>query len=479
MLMRQLAGYAPAVAFPRIVAFATLIVFTHFLEPSQYGRYALVIVTTEIVDVVCFRWLRLGLIRNFVKAGQSGQLARLLSSIYLTFAAMCLAVVAVYAAAALLLPDLSPTRHSLLLGCAYLLFRSSVLQNLELHRAGERVRRYGLIQYVRGGVGFALAVLLVAGLKMDERGLLLGQAIAFALVLLIDLPIVAKDVSIGAFDRPRVGGILRYSTPLAISFFLLTIITTSDRYFLQFLEGSAAVGVYSASYVLAANSIGLVFMLVNTAAYPLAIKMFEVDGEAAARRRLKQNASVMLAIGMPATIGLVLIADTVATTILGDKFQAASGTIIGWIALAFFLSSVKAHIYDQGFHLARKTTVQIWTYVPAALLNLVLNWILIPRFGVVGAAYATVTAFVLSLVLSIVLTRNVFRIEFPVREALRVAVATVPMIAVVSLPDYPQNLPGLALMIALGATTYVVAAVGLDVIGTRRFLLKSMAAQRS
>ena len=219
-------------------------------------------------------------------------------------------------------------------------------------------------------------------------------------------------------------------------------------------------------------------MLVNTAAYPLAIKMFEAEGEAAARNRLRQNASVMLAIGMPATIGLMLIADTVATTILGDKFQAASGTIIGWIALAFFLSAVKSHIYDQGFHLARRTTVQIWTYVPPALLNLILNWILIPRFGVTGAAYATVTAFVLSLMLSIVLTRNVFRIEFPVREALRVALATVPMIAAVRLPDYSQDPAGLVLMIVVGATTYVVAAVGLDVIGTRRLLLKSMIPQR-
>ena len=281
-----------------------------------------------------------------------------------------------------------------------------------------------------------------------------------------------------AFDRPKIGAILAYSTPLTISFLLLTIITTSDRYFLQFLEGSAAVGIFSASYVLAANSIGLVFMLVNVAAYPLAIKMFEVDGEHAARNRLRQNASVMLAIGLPALIGLVLIADTLADTILGDNFRGTSGTIIGWIALGYFLSAVKVHIYDQGFHLARKTTVQIWTYVPPVLLNLAANWLLIPRFGVVGAAYATVTAFALSLVLSIVLTRKVFRIEFPVREALRVALATVPMIAALSLPDYPQDPIGLALMIVVGATTYVVAAVGLDVIGTRRFLLKSMIPQR-
>ena len=302
--------------------------------------------------------------------------------------------------------------------------------------------------------------------------MLLGQAIAFALVLLIDAPLLARRLSLRAFDRPKIGAILAYSTPLTISFLLLTIITTSDRYFLQFLEGSAAVGIYSASYVLAANSIGLVFMLVNVAAYPLAIKMFEVDGEHAARNRLRQNASVMLA------IGLVLIADTLADTILGDNFRGTSGTIIGWIALGYFLSAVKVHIYDQGFHLARKTTVQIWTYVPPVLLNLAANWLLIPRFGVVGAAYATVTAFALSLVLSIVLTRKVFRIEFPVREALRVALATVPMIAALSLPDYPQDPIGLALMIVVGATTYVVAAVGLDVIGTRRFLLKSMIPQR-
>ena len=473
--MRQLAGYAPAVAFPRVVAFATLIVFTHVLEPAEYGRYALVVATAQLLDVVCFRWLRLGLIRNYVKDKTDGRLAQLMSSTYMVLAMVVACIGIVYVLTVILLPNAEAMQRAFLIGAAYLLFRSSVMQNLELHRAAERVGRYSLTQCLQGSLGLALAVLLVVGLKMDERGLLIGQAAGFAVVFLLDLPLLARQVSARAFDGPKVGAILTYSIPLTISAFLLTIITTSDRYFLEFLQSGAAVGIYSASYSLARDSIGFVFMLVNVAAYPLAIKMFEVDGEDAARRRLRQNAAVMLAIGTPAMVGMVLVADTVSATILGEKFQGASGTVIGWIALAFFLSAIKAHIYDQAFHLARRTGVLIWTYVPAALLNLALNWLLIPLYGVAGAAYATVAAFALSLVLSVALTRRVFRIEFPVPEAMRVLVAVLPMIALLKLVQFPENAVGLLAMVALGLVSYGSAAFALDVMGMRRFLTRRVA----
>lgn len=471
IIFRLIFGYLPGNAVSAAVSFAIVMIFTRYLEPAEYGRYALVLATVHLVDVCFLQWLRLGQLRYYESAVKEGTLEILLSTTYVALGLVALVVGALFFVGALYFPMVETLRLPMLFGGGLFILRVVVRQNLDVHRAAFRATRFSVLECSRALLGLAFAIFLVVWLGLAELGLVLGLAMGLGVVAVFDGNTIYKKVSVAAASTDDFIKFLRYGFPLTLSFALVFIISTSDRYLLQYFLGSDSVGVYSASYGLAQNSIAMIFMLVTSAAFPLAVKALERGGVEAAHRQLKENGIVLLAFGFPAMVGLVLVSRPMAEVLLGTDFRAAADDIIPWIAVSGFIAGLKTHYFDHSFHLGQRTGIGVWTNLPPAVVNIVLNVVLIPLYGLMGAVYSTVAAFGLGLVLSIVLGRRVFPVPFPVEGALRVVLATVPMALTLLFVRFPPGLIGLTMMVVVGAAVCALFYVLLDVADTRRYLV--------
>jgi O-antigen/teichoic acid export membrane protein len=110
-----------------------------------------------------------------------------------------------------------------------------------------------------------------------------------------------------------------------------------------------------------------------------------------------------------------------------------------------------------------------------AVANIVMNVILLPRIGLMGAVYATVASYVLAFVLLAVAGRKLARLSWPWLDFARVAGSCATMAIAVRLLPSPGGFPELLIKASAGAAVYAVAALAFDAAGARAALREFLA----
>src|SRR5690606_1667317 len=211
--------------------------------------------------------------------------------------------------------------------------------NLKLCQSELVPVRYGALLITRSTGTLLLGAALVL-YGMGAEGALVGYLAGSALACVAAISWRWRGVR-PRLDRPLARELAVYGLPLAGSVALLAIIEMTDKFLLAHFIGSDAVGVYSAAYGLASQSLQLLMMALNLAAYPLAIRAYERGGIPAALSQMRENGNLLFAIAVPATAGLVLLAQPISSVLLGFEFRETARTIIPWIAVAIFIAGTK------------------------------------------------------------------------------------------------------------------------------------------
>lgn len=474
MLLRHILGYIPSGVAPALVQFATVIVFSRHVAPATYGAYALAVSVGVVAQAVFFTWLQMGATRFAAGAAEDGTLLPLSRSIYTGFVLCALAFGAALTAGLWLLPIPDELHDALWLAMPLVWFKALVAINQAFHRSAFRIARYTVLEAGQAGLGFLLACLFVLGLDLGEVGMLLGPVLAAAACVALDLPTIFRALLSGPMEPALARKLLRFGLPLTASFAMEFVLTTSDRLLVEYFLGSAAVGTYAVSYGIAERALTSVFMVIATASFPLVVRALETGGGAAARRQMHANGTVMLALGLPACAGVVMLAPHLAHALVGPDYRADATAIMPWVAVSALMGGLKTHYFDHCFYLGNRTGLFVAVAGPAAALNLVLNLILLPRMGLMGAVTATLIAYLAALAANVVLARRVFPFHFPWMALARAAAATATMVAVLRLLSLPPTLPGLVGMMAAGTASYACASLALNVGGARDWLVQAL-----
>lgn len=467
MLLKHSATYLFSRGIPGVINFFALALYTRLLFPEEYGHYALVIAGVGLANAVLFQWLSLGLLR-FMPAHKERQEA-FLSTLFVGFWGL-VGVTGLLGGAALLLVANPVMRGLVALGVGLLWVQAWFELNLTLMRSQLSPKRYGLLAVAKAALSLALGGLL-AYLGFGAVGLLGGVALGTLLPASWATVHEWRGVRFNLLDKRILHTLLVYGLPLAAIFALSFVVSSSDRFLLGWLKGSGATGLYAVGYDLAQRSLGMLMMVVNLAAYPLAIQALEQKGKGAARYQLSHNAIALFAIGLPAMVGLALLTPNIADVVLGKAFRGVAAALIPWIAFGAFLSSMRAYYLDLAFQLSRHTVGQIWVALGAAVVNLGLNLWWIPRLGLMGAAYATVVAYAVALCISFFLGKRLFPLPFPARELFKVVLAVAGMGGVLwPLRDF-RGIGALVAQIACGVVVYGALVLGSNVAGVRMKVL--------
>lgn len=374
MLIRYTAYYGLARGVPGLLNFLAIAIYTRLLSPSDYGIYALVVVWVGLVNVVCFQWIRLSLLRFF--PANLDDPRRLLSTLLLAYASVALLTGIAGVVVWLALAD-EALRTLVLIAVPLIWVQAGFELCLELMRSQLNPLRYGLMAGVRAIIALGLGVLLI-GWGFGALGPLLAMLVGMLGAVVTLGASLWRGTSPSLMLLPDLKPLLAYGLPLTATFALGFVVSSSDRFLLAALLNNEAVGIYTAGYDLVAHVINLLLMTVNLAAYPLVVRAFEQHGREAAREQLDRNGSLLLLIAIPVTLGFVVLAPQIVALMLGEAFHAGATLLVPWIALAIFMSCLRAFHFDLAFQLSEKTLYQVWINGGAALVNVALNLLLIP-----------------------------------------------------------------------------------------------------
>ena len=469
MLFRHIGNFSPSTIVPALTSFAAVYIFTRMLSPSEYGKYSLVTTLALFAQYAFFYWLPVSASRFIPLAKQQGKLRQLSSTLYTGFAGCAAIFLVISGISIYLAPVAVETRGLLWLGMLFCCMKSLIMLNLAFHRDAMHARRYNFIECGQALIALGLGVVFINISDLNAGGILLGLLGAAFLVLLVDMRFIATLIK-RSINRDQFTTMLAYGLPVSAGFILNGLLALSDRLLIEFYLGSAELGMYSVASTVMDRTLMISFIFVSMVAFPMAVRQLEERGPDAAKSQMYRNGTALLALTVPVCAGLILVTPQLVTVMLGPQYRDQAVEIMPWIAIATVLAGLQVHYFDHAFHLGRRTHWLLLSLGPSILLKVGLNIILLPRIGLMGAAYATVAGYLMSLCGSVYFGRRAFSFPFPFSQAFRVVAATLPMIIILRLLDFDSTMAGLATMVFMGAVIYAGCAFIVDVAGIRTFL---------
>ncbi|MFC6988175.1 lipopolysaccharide biosynthesis protein [Haloplanus sp. GCM10025708] len=198
------------------------------------------------------------------------------------------------------------------------------------------------------------------------------------------------DAQVGEFDRDTFRKLARYGVPMIGWLFGLTLLTFVDRVLIELLAGTAAVGIYSSNYALVQTGLPLVLSPLVQAAHPAIMTEWSGDNHEAMRGLIAEYSRYFLLLGVGATVFAGVISRPLSALVLGRAFHPGY-VIVPIIAPALFLWNF-AMLGHKGLELAESTGTMTLGIAVAVLVNVAGNYLLIPPYGYVGAAVATLSS---------------------------------------------------------------------------------------
>lgn len=187
---------------------------------------------------------------------------------------------------------------------------------------------------------------------------------------------------------------------LSASVLASSVYTILDKTMIGIMRTDAEVGYYAA-----ATKISRMFILVLSAivgaSLPRLSYYMENDKEKY-KSLLNNAANIMQALSIPMAVGLALLARPIILLFCGKNYENAI-TCMQMLCFTVFVTPFNTFIADLVFVARRKNSYVLYPVVLGACVNFLMNFALIPRYGITGAAIASITSEVLMLAVKIFL----------------------------------------------------------------------------
>ena len=227
---------------------------------------------------------------------------------------------------------------------------------------------------------------------------------------------------------------LRTSTIVSLWFFAWPLsfgnmaywgLRISDRFIIEFFRSGIEVGLYSAVYNISDKTINLVVALFLLSMGPMVANTWEKLGREGTEQMLAKLTRLFLIICLPITVGLSLLALPFVTLLTGEAYHEGY-RIVGYVAFSTFIWGL-SRIACWGLILNNKTRLFAINQILAAILNIGLNLLLVPRYGYVVAGITTLIGYLLLLFMHAFTSRPYLTWRLPGKTLLIVSVAAALM----------------------------------------------------
>ena len=244
-----------------------------------------------------------------------------------------------------------------------------------------------------GGAGLiAIAILLGYGL--------LGAVLSFLIIKLITFLLMAifiiKKISLKNPNFLKIKEYLHFSLPLIPQGFSGSVVQFSDKYLIGFFLGTLFVGYYAPAYAIG----NIIYFFVGPFFFLLPAilaKSYDENKINETKTYLKYSLKYFLMIAIPSVFGLSILSKQLLIILSTPEIAQQGHSVLPIIALSILLLGING-IISHIIILKKKTRVSAVIWIGAALLNLGLNFIFVPKFGIIGAAITTLIAYTFVLI---------------------------------------------------------------------------------
>lgn len=249
---------------------------------------------------------------------------------------------------------------------------------------------FGLFMFVLPNTFFILLVLICKKILIQNINVTLLYGLSFLITFLIEIIYIYKPFKIIS-NVISYKEIIKNALPMMTSGLLLLLLNTTNVFMLGIMSTSKSVGIYNASY-----KIGLLVLLVlasvNVIIGPKIAELFHKNKIAELKKIIHQSTYFTAIITLPIVLFL-LVFNKDLLAILGSNYQEGS-TVLTITIFASFFSAISGNV-DQILNMSNNQNTLLRINLICLVINILLCYILIPKYDIVGAAIASMFSTVL------------------------------------------------------------------------------------
>jgi O-antigen/teichoic acid export membrane protein len=412
-LIRHSCIYGITNILNKAIGLVLIPLYTRYLTPGDYGILEIFTVSASFVLIVMQLGMGSALFRSFLYKENAQKKVLISSSFYfLTFASFLLFVIL------WIFSDLFSSiifKSLEYVNILKLVFLTSFLNNIgTIALAKLRIEsaslKYSIIAISKFSLQLLLSIYFVAVLKRGIEGIIIAGVITAGVSGVIFIGLLIKDLGF-IFSKEEIKDMLGFGLPLVPAGIAASLLTMADRFFLKFYSTPYELGIYSVGY-----KFGMIIVLITGAfqtAWPTV--MFSIAKDKRANFFYARVLTYFLFIISFIVLGLSIFSKEILKIFTVPEFYEAY-KVIPLIAISYALSG-GYFVTAVGFNLKKKTHYQALTVIVGAGINIILNFILIPPYGMMGAAFATLISYLFIFVTATKISLHFYPISY---EKLRI-----------------------------------------------------------
>jgi len=389
--------YTFSTIFSKAAPFLLLPIFTLYLSKEDYGILGLIMSIAAIVNIYIGLKPSLFLIVKAPQLKKTAIAKYIFNSFIISMYSFIIILFILFFIQSVFFTQIPLYIFFLIAVMSLFLVSNEILETI--FQVEKKASNYAVYQVLKVIFSIGLSLLLIIVLKMGWEGKYFADFTIVLLFSLYSIYYLYKHYYIDIkFDFIKQKALAKYLLPLTFHVLGLVMMNSIDRIFLANMLGLEVTGLYTIAYTMGAT-LGIVHDALLKVWSPEFYKRIK---NATIETKIKiLKFQYLYIVGSFFMFGIfLLIYPYIFHLMVNEKFHSALN-IIPIVALGLTFESLRKLFICYHYNLGKNTRIAILTLV-AGIINAMLNYILIPLYGIAGAAYATVIAYILVFVFTII-----------------------------------------------------------------------------
>jgi O-antigen/teichoic acid export membrane protein len=409
--LKNLSFYSFGEFLSKSIQFLLLPVYAHYLLPADYGKLELTYLYGAVLVIFYGFIIENGYGRLYFDSKESTFRDKLFGTAIffkLSVGVFFLAISLLFSQAiASWLFDFSQGAEYLRLISLSVFIKSLAEIPLKTLVNEKRATRYVINNLIYLVVSITSTIFFVVVLRLNIVGVLYGQILGASVQLLTLLVSEWKPGFFG-FSFSSLKSMLLFSLFLIPSQLASFVTFWSNRLFLSKFANLEDLGTFSFGYKIASVIPILLTQPIKKVSGPEIYEL--IDRPEECRRRIRQLTLVMIIFLSLFSLALSILSKEL-IMIMAAKSFSSSHEVVYVLSMSYVLIGV-AGIVVTAIQISKKTWLITITWAASALINVLTNLWMVPRFGKVGATYATLMTMCFILVMYFLFAEIVYRVRF-------------------------------------------------------------------
>lgn len=376
--------YGGTNAVKSLIPFLMLPILTMYISPKEYGELALIEIT--ILFLLPFIMLNINGAINvefFRKDNKSEYKQYVVNAIILSFLSFLFISILLFLLKDTIFELINIEQKWIEFLALFTFLRVLTSVILVIFQASQKANYYASFSIFQTIVDFTISYYLIVVLELGIEGRLIGIYGSFFIFSILAIYILYKmDYFKEKLTLNYTKEILSFGIPLIPHAIGGLILAMSDRYFISYFYDNSEVGLYTVAYQISAVLL-LISMSINQAWSPMFFKLMKENKH----DYINKFIMILFILFLVSTVSVYLLSPLIYDNFIDIKFHDSKVYFFS-LLLGFAFQSFYFLFTNYLFYYKKTALLSLITFAGAAI-NLILNYILIKQYGVIGVAYAT------------------------------------------------------------------------------------------